>query len=52
MTEVLTGEFSDGPVHFHISAFDDDGNPVEVDYSDLFDLVAEKLGEGARPCGR
>jgi hypothetical protein len=49
VTDILTDPYWDPPVYYQISAYDADGNRVDVDYTDLFDLVLEKLG--GSPCG-
>lgn len=49
MIEILvTDKYIDPRITFHISAYDDDGDQVDFDWADLFDLVLEKLG--GSPC--
>lgn len=48
MMEVLEGHYSDGRIRFSIDACDDQGRKVDVDWTDLFDLILDKLG--GSPC--
>jgi hypothetical protein len=48
MTEILEGHYSDETVRYQISAYDEAGNRVDIDWTDLFDLVLDKLG--GSPC--
>lgn len=48
MSEILEGHYSDGTVRFHIAAYDANGDRVDIDYTDLFDLILDKLG--GSPC--